>query len=136
MAGGQAGACVTFPTPTATDNCSTNVLITCSPTNGSFFALAPATNMTSYTVTCTASDPSGNTNFCAFVVTIEDILSPEFNSNPVIDACDTAPITLNTDPGLCTATFTFPKPRLRTVAVRVPCLWPCLRSMTGDLSFR
>ncbi|MGA2138159.1 MAG: HYR domain-containing protein, partial [Verrucomicrobiia bacterium] len=108
--GGQAGAYVTFPDPTATDNCGTNVLMTCSPTNGSFFALAPATNMTSYTVICTAVDPSHNTNSCAFVVTIEDVLAPEFASNPVIDACGVAPITLTTDPGLCSATFTFPKP--------------------------
>jgi hypothetical protein len=77
-AGGQPGAYVTFPAPTATDNCGTNVLISCSPTNGSFFALAPATNMTSYTVTCTALDPSGNSNSCAFVVTIEDILAPDY----------------------------------------------------------
>ena len=108
--GGQAGAYVTFPDPTATDNCGTNVMITCSPTNGSFFALAPGTNMTSYAVTCTALDPSGNTNSCNFFVTIEDMLSPDFNSNPVIDACGVLPIRLNTDPGICSATFTFEKP--------------------------
>jgi hypothetical protein len=61
-------------------------------------------------VTCTALDPSGNTNSCAFFVTIEDILPPDFNSNPVIDACDVLPITLTTDPGICSATFTFEKP--------------------------
>jgi uncharacterized protein affecting Mg2+/Co2+ transport len=109
--GGQDGAYVTFPEPTATDNCDTNALISCSPTNGSFFALAPGTNMTTHIVTCTARDASGNTNSCTFDVTIEDVLPPDFNNNSVIDACDAQnPYVLTNDTGQCYSTFTFVKP--------------------------
>lgn len=110
-AGGQAGAYVTFPNPTGTDNCDTNVMISCSPTNGSFFALSPGTNMTSHTVTCTAIDASGNQDSCAFTVTIEDVLPPDFNDNSVIDACNADnPYLLTNDVGQCYSTFTFQKP--------------------------
>ncbi len=110
VAGGQTGAYVTFPNPIVSDNCTTNPLVTCSPTNGSFFALAPGTNMTSYTVSCTAQDASGNTNSCSFTITVVDDLPPDFNDNPFIDACDSGPITLPTDPGSCSAMYTFQEP--------------------------
>ncbi len=39
-----------------------------------------------------------------------DDLPPDFNDNPFIDACDQGPVTLPTDPGSCSAMFTFQKP--------------------------
>src|SRR5205823_2797469 len=73
----DAGACnalVSFSTPTATDNCP-GVGVACSPASGSTFSKGTTT------VTCTATDTSGNTNACAFTVTIND------TENPVIGAC-------------------------------------------------
>ena len=64
-----AGAQVSF-TLTATDNCQTNVEVTCTPASGSFFTLG--TN----TVTCVAVDESGNSNSCSFTVTVTDPTPP------------------------------------------------------------
>jgi hypothetical protein len=52
---------------TATDACDTNVSVNCSPPSGSFFQLG--TN----SVTCVATDASGNTNTCTFTITVDDI---------------------------------------------------------------
>jgi len=72
---------------TATDNCP-GVTYTCSPASGSTFA--KGTN----SVTCTATDASGNTATCSFSVTVND------TENPVI-TCP-ANIVTPTDAGLCT----------------------------------
>jgi hypothetical protein len=56
---------VTFPAPTASDNCP-GVVVVCSPPSGSCFP----TGVT--TVTCTATDGSGNTATCSFTVTTFD----------------------------------------------------------------
>ena len=112
-AGGQPGAYVTFPQPTATDNCDTNVMIACSPTNGSFFALSPGERMTTNMVTCTAVDASGNASSCFFAIVVVDTLAPEFvdNSSPVISSCDVQhPVVLNNDTGHCYSTYAFEKP--------------------------
>src|SRR5437764_117657 len=61
---GQCSQVVVFDEPTATDNCP-GVTISCSPTNGSAFA--SGTN----TVTCTATDASGNTTNCSFTVVVQ-----------------------------------------------------------------
>ena len=50
------GAAVSF-TATATDNCDANPGISCTPSSGSTFHLGTST------VTCTATDASGNINF-------------------------------------------------------------------------
>ena len=55
---------VSFNTPSATDNCTNAVTVTCSPTSGTVFALGTST------VTCTALDACGNTSTCAFQVVV------------------------------------------------------------------
>jgi hypothetical protein len=59
---GVAGT-VTYPPPTVSDNCS-GVTTVCSPASGSIFPLGTTT------VTCTATDASGNTASCSFVVKV------------------------------------------------------------------
>jgi spore coat protein CotF len=53
---------VNYPTPTATDNCSVPSVI-CNPPSGSAFPVGAVT-----TVTCTATDASGNKATCSFTV--------------------------------------------------------------------
>ncbi len=55
-------AAVTYPPVTATDNCQATV--SCTPTSGATFPLGVTK------VTCTATDTSGNTDACAFNVTV------------------------------------------------------------------
>ncbi|MBI3949178.1 MAG: HYR domain-containing protein [Acidobacteria bacterium] len=88
---GQCGAVETF-VATATDNCP-GVTVTCSPASGSFFPVGTTT------VTCTATDASGNTATCTFLVTVNDTEAPTAN-------CP-ANITQGTDPGVCNAVVTF-----------------------------
>lgn len=59
----ESSAVVTFPTPTATDNCST-ATVTCVPASGSIFPLGTTP------VVCTAADAAGNTASCTFNVTV------------------------------------------------------------------
>ena len=66
---GQCGAAVVYPAPTASDNCP-NVNSQCSPASGSFFPVGTTT------VSCTATDASGNTATCAFTVTVNDVEPP------------------------------------------------------------
>jgi subtilisin-like proprotein convertase family protein len=54
---------VTFPAPTASDNCP-GVTTACTPPSGSTFPVGTTT------VTCTATDASGNTASCSFSVTL------------------------------------------------------------------
>jgi hypothetical protein len=54
---------VTYPPPVATDNCP-GVTTACSPTSGTIFPVGTTT------VTCTATDTSGNTAQCSFTVTV------------------------------------------------------------------
>jgi N-acetylneuraminic acid mutarotase len=59
---GQCSGVVNY-NATATDNCSA-VTVACSPSSGSVFPKGPTT------VTCTATDSSGNTSSCSFTVTV------------------------------------------------------------------
>ena len=54
---------VTYVPPSATDN-SGNVILTCTPPSGSVMSAGVRT------ITCTASDPSGNTAMASFAVTV------------------------------------------------------------------
>jgi hypothetical protein len=63
---GQSSAIVNYPAPTTSDNCP-NVVATCSPASGSVFPVGTTT------VTCTATDATGNTAQCSFLVTTFDI---------------------------------------------------------------
>ena len=110
---GLGGAYVSYPLPTATDNCDTNPTITCTPPSGSFFSLPPPpANMSNYVVTCVARDASGNTNVCTFNITVADTLPPEWSdtNNPIIYFDLSHPIVLTNDSGYCYATFVFPMP--------------------------
>src|SRR5262249_49423656 len=55
---------VTFPTPTATDNCTANPAVVCNPPSGSTFPAGTTT------VTCTATDAANNMSQCTFTVTV------------------------------------------------------------------
>lgn len=73
---GDPGAVVTFPPPTASDNCP-GVTVVCSPASGSTFPVGTTT------VTCTATDASGNTATCSFTVSVFDIRLQD-DTNPTI----------------------------------------------------
>ena len=62
---GGTGVIVTFPPPAASDNCP-GVTTACVPPSGSILPTG------STTVTCTATDASGNTASCSFNVTVFD----------------------------------------------------------------
>ena len=59
-----AGAVVTFEEPSVSDNCSV-ASVTCSPVSGSTFAVGTTT------VTCIATDGSGNTATCSLTVKVK-----------------------------------------------------------------
>jgi hypothetical protein len=67
---------VNYAAPVATDNCP-GVIVVCNPPSGSCFP----TGVT--TVTCTATDTSGNTATCSFPVSIFDTALQD-DSNPAI----------------------------------------------------
>ena len=67
---------VTFPTPVATDNCP-GVTVACVPPSGTCF------NVGTTTVTCTATDASGNTATCSFTITTFDVALQD-DSDPSI----------------------------------------------------
>jgi hypothetical protein len=73
-----APACVvaTFPAPVASDNCP-GVVVVCNPPSGSCFPTGTTT------VTCTATDASGNTATCSFTLTTFDTVLQD-DSNPAI----------------------------------------------------
>ena len=64
-----AGTAVSFAA-SATDGCDPAPVISCSPPSGSAFPLGTTT------VTCTATDASGNAGSCSFSVTVEDTQAP------------------------------------------------------------
>ena len=80
---GPYGAVVAFTT-SATD-ASGPVDVSCLPESGSTFALGTTT------VTCTASDPSGNTTFATFHVTVSDMTAPVLTLPTDITVPETGP---------------------------------------------
>ena len=71
-------AVVTFPTPTASDNCP-GVTVACNPPSGSAFPVGTRT------VTCTATDTSGNTASCSFAVAVfSGCLQDDANPSTVV----------------------------------------------------
>jgi hypothetical protein len=90
---GQCTAVVNYAIPTPTDNCPGVGAAVCAPASGAAFAIGTTT------VTCTASDAAGNTASCSFTVTVVDNMPPTIT-------CP-ANITVNTDPGNCSAVVTF-----------------------------
>jgi hypothetical protein len=72
---GGSSAVVTYPTPTASDNCP-GVTVACNPPSGSTFPVGCTT------VACTATDASGNTASCSFQVCVFNIcLQDDSNAN-------------------------------------------------------
>ncbi|HEX6849458.1 MAG TPA: CHRD domain-containing protein [Chitinophagaceae bacterium] len=69
---GQCGAVVSY-TVTATDNCTSSVVLTVTPISGSFFPVGVTT------VTARATDAAGNTSTCSFTVTVNDVEPPAIN---------------------------------------------------------
>jgi len=67
---------VNFPPPVATDNCP-GVTVVCNPPAGSCFPVGVTT------VTCTATDTSGNTATCSFTITVFDVALQD-DSDPSI----------------------------------------------------
>lgn len=75
---GNSCVVVNYTTPTATDNCPLPPNpVSCTPPSGSCFARGMTT------VTCTATDASGNIATCSFKVTVFDICLQD-DSNPLI----------------------------------------------------
>ncbi len=67
---GSGGAIVSFGTAPVTDNCDAAPMVTFSSPSGSFFPLGVTT------VTRSAVDAAGNSNFCFFTVTVRDTTPP------------------------------------------------------------
>jgi hypothetical protein len=73
---GVTSAAVSYASPVTTDNCG-GATVVCTPPSGSTFALG------SSTVTCQATDSSGNTASCSFRVTVADFdICLQNDSNP------------------------------------------------------
>jgi len=70
---GQPCGIVNYPAPTASDNCP-GVAVVCSPPSGSCFANGTTT------VTCTATDTSGNMASCSFTVSTFDYCLQDDNN--------------------------------------------------------
>ena len=78
-----AGEIVNYPAPSVFDLCDTNPNVICVPPSGSLFL--PGTT----TVTCTATDASGNSASCEFDVVIEGDTPPSITCpGDVIVACE------------------------------------------------
>jgi hypothetical protein len=71
------GANVSFTAPTATDIVDASPSVNCSADSGDFFALGGP-----YTVTCTATDDSGNSSSDSFDVTVVDTTAPVLADMP------------------------------------------------------
>jgi HYR domain. len=69
-------ATVNFPAPTTTDNCP-GVIVVCNPPSGGCLPVGVTS------VTCTATDASGNTATCSFAVSVFDTVLQD-DANPSI----------------------------------------------------
>jgi uncharacterized repeat protein (TIGR01451 family) len=90
---GNFDACgiVTYSLPMISDNCAPAPTVLCSPVSGTCFPVGMTT------VTCTASDSSGNTRSCIFKITVQ---------NPCTITCPANIMKVN-DPNLCGAAVPF-----------------------------
>ncbi len=82
---GTTGAVHTWPTITATDNCTkvNKINISCFPLSGSTFPLGTTK------VTCVAEDKAGNTTTCCFDVTVNTQCNPLPNGLSIVDVGNT-----------------------------------------------
>ena len=81
------GAVVEYVTPLATDNIDGAVSVSCTPASSSTFAFGDNT------VTCTATDSSGNTQTSSFNIEITDRTSPKITAPDDITKEATGPLT-------------------------------------------
>jgi hypothetical protein len=105
---GLCTASVTYPLPTATDNCPVSAVQLMHVSGGMGTVVGTATATATFaptinTVIWKATDATGNTKTCSFRVIVMDNQAPVF-------ACPTAPVVLNTNTGACTATAAYTAP--------------------------
>ncbi|MEM7035868.1 MAG: HYR domain-containing protein, partial [Bacteroidota bacterium] len=94
---GQCNAVVSYMSPSGMDNCPGAVTaLTAGSSSGSIFPVGTTTN------TFTVTDAAGNTASCSFSVTVVDAEVPSIT-------CP-ANITVNNDPGQCSAVVTYTAP--------------------------
>ncbi|GEM_PF-1010211 len=91
----QCAAAVNYAAPTATDCSAVNAPV-CAPPSGSIFSKGVTT------VTCAATDASGNTANCSFTVTVNDNQPPQI-------VCPSNIVATNAQ-GLCSALAAYPAP--------------------------
>ncbi len=90
-----------FTAPIATD-CETPITYTSNYTPSSFFPVGPNN------VTYAATDASGNTGYCNFIVMVRDSIAPTVT---VTSACPTSPVNpVPNDQGVCGAVYTWTAP--------------------------
>jgi hypothetical protein len=89
---GVCHAVVNYTLPTGDDNCGV-ASVQSTPASGTVF------NRGTTIVTVTVTDENNNTNSCTFTVTVVD-------TEPPVAICPPS-VTVDTDPGLCTAIVTF-----------------------------
>lgn len=92
------GTNVEFYLPTATDNIDGDVDVVCDYDSGDLFPLGQTE------VNCTATDDSNNESYMSFTITVEDTISPVFNSYADITAEATSSNGANVDFDLPIAT--------------------------------
>lgn len=94
---GICGTLINYTTPVGTDNCPNPITTqTAGMPTGSTFPKGVTTN------TFLVTDQSGNTDVCSFTVTVND------NEDPQISCPGN--MTVDTDPGMCSAVVTFTAP--------------------------
>lgn len=104
---GQCTALVSYPNPTATDNCNTPAPTVVHVSGGTGTIQGASTSSATFakginTVQWMATDGAGLTKTCTFRVIVNDRTPPTLT-------CPT-PTPLNTAPGTCSATFTYTNP--------------------------
>jgi RHS repeat-associated protein len=82
---GPAGSVATYTLPTATDNLDPSPSVLCVPPSTSTFPLGVNT------VTCTASDATGNSSSASFMITVRDTTAPTLNLPAPITRAATGP---------------------------------------------
>lgn len=93
---GQCNTAVTYPTPTASDNCGANAALSAGPASGSVFPVGTTT------VVWVATDINNLTATCAFTVTVTDMERPNIVCPPNA--------VRSTDQGQCSATVAYATP--------------------------
>lgn len=82
---GLCSAVVSYASPTATDNCTATVLVTCSPASGTTLPAG------AHTINCRAADAAGNISASNFSVTVHDVEPPHITCPPDASALANSP---------------------------------------------